>query len=98
MMLGASSIVGLDLTGDTLEKCSWTISTSMEGTNQATGITKMELMLRLNQDELKDASYMKVKAIVTKAKSYNVLVGSAVLYLMGFTLDFWQKTASYRLK
>jgi hypothetical protein len=39
---------------------------------------------------------MKVKAIVTEAKSYNVLVGSTVLYSMGFTLDFWEETTSYR--
>jgi hypothetical protein len=29
---------------------------------------------------------MKVKAIVTEAKSYDVLVGSTVLYPMGFNL------------
>jgi hypothetical protein len=34
---------------------------------------------------------MKVKAIVTEAKSYDVLVGSTVLYPMGFTLDFWKR-------
>jgi hypothetical protein len=38
---------------------------------------------------------MKVKAIVTEAKSYDVLVlGSTVLYPMGFTLDLWEVTAS----
>jgi hypothetical protein len=37
-----------------------------------------------------------VKAIVTEAKSYDVLVGSTVLYPMGFILDFWEETASYR--
>lgn len=39
---------------------------------------------------------MKVKAIDTEAKSYDVLVGTAVLYPMGFVLDFWEETASYR--
>jgi hypothetical protein len=39
---------------------------------------------------------MKVKAIVMEAKSYNVLVGSTVLYPMGFTLDFWEETTNYR--
>jgi hypothetical protein len=39
---------------------------------------------------------MKVKAIVTEAKSYDVLVGSTVLYPIGFTLDFWEETVSYR--
>jgi hypothetical protein len=39
---------------------------------------------------------MKVKAIVTEANSYNVLVGTTVLYPMVFTLDFWEVIASYR--
>jgi hypothetical protein len=39
---------------------------------------------------------MKVKAIVMEAKSYDVLVGSTILYPMSFTLDFWEEAASYR--
>jgi hypothetical protein len=96
LMLGASAIEGLGLTKDTVEKCPWTISTSMGGTEHATAITKGELALKLNQDDVEDASFMKVKAIVTEAKSYDVLVGSTVLYPMGFTLGFWEETASYR--
>jgi hypothetical protein len=96
LMLGASAIEGLELTKDTLEKCPWTISTSMGGTEYATTITKGELALKLNQDDVEDASFMKVKAIVTETKSNDVLVGSTVLYPMGFTLDFWEETASYR--
>jgi hypothetical protein len=96
LMLGASAIEGLGLTKDTLEKCSWTISTSMGGTEHATAITKGELALKLNQDDVEDASFMKVKAIGTEAKSYDVLLGSTVLYPMKFTLDFWEETANYR--
>jgi hypothetical protein len=66
------------------------------GTEHATAITKGELALKLNKDDVEDASFMKVKAIVTEAKSYDVLVGSTVLYPMGFTLDFWKETSSYR--
>jgi hypothetical protein len=32
-----------------------------------------------------------------EAKSYDILVGSTVLYAIGFTLDFWEETTSYRL-
>jgi hypothetical protein len=97
LMLGASAIVGLELTKDTLEECPWTISTSMEGTERTIGITKTELSLKLNQEDVEDAGFMKVKAIVTEAKSYDVLVGMTVLYPMGFTLDFWEEIASYQL-
>jgi hypothetical protein len=96
LMLGASTIKGLGLTKDTLEKCPWTISTSMGRTEHATAITKGELALKLNRDDVEDASFMKVKAIVTGAKSYDVLVGLTVLYPMGFILDLWEETASYR--
>jgi hypothetical protein len=95
LMLGASAVVGLELTKDTLDECPWTISTSMGGMERATGITKVELSLKLNQEDVEDACFMKVKAIVTEAKSYDVLVGTTVLYPMGFTLDFWEEIASY---
>jgi hypothetical protein len=91
-MLGASAVAGLELTKDTLEECPWTISTSMEGgrrgTERATGIIKVELSLKFNHENVKNAGFIKVKAIVTEAKSYDVLVGTTVLYPMGFTLDF----------
>jgi hypothetical protein len=79
--LGASAIEGLGLTKDTLEKYPWIISTSLGGTEHATAITKGELTLKLNQDDVEDASFMKVKAIVTEAKLYDVLVGSTVCTL-----------------
>jgi hypothetical protein len=96
LMLGASAIEDLGLMKDTLEKCPWTISTSMGGMEHATAITKGELALKINQNDVKDASFMKVKAIITEAKSYNVLVRLTVLYPMGFTLDFWEETTSYK--
>jgi hypothetical protein len=97
LMLRASAIEGLELTKDTLEKYPWTISTSIGETEHATAITKGELTLKLNQDDVEDASFMKMKAIVTEAKSYDVLVGSTILYPMEFTLDFWEETANYKL-
>jgi hypothetical protein len=97
LMLGAYIIAGLELTNDTLEECPWTTSTSMERTERATGIMKAELFLKLNQEDVEDAGFMKVEAIVTEAKSYDVLVGTTVLYPMGFTLDFWEEIVSYRL-
>ena len=96
MILGASAIEGLRLIVDVLEKCPWTISTSMEEIEYATGITRVELSLKLHQDDVEDVGFMKLKAIVTEAKSYDVLVGLMVLYPMEFTLDFWEDIASYK--
>jgi hypothetical protein len=95
LMLRAFAVAGLELTKDTLDECPWTISTSMEGMEHATGITKAELSLKLNQEDVEDVGFMRVKAIITEAKSYDVLVGTTVLYPMGFTLDFWEEIASY---
>jgi hypothetical protein len=50
------------------------------------------LSLKFNQEDVEDADFIKVKA-----KSYDVLVGTTILYPMGFTLDFWEEIASYRL-
>jgi hypothetical protein len=35
--------------------------------------------------------------IVITVESYDVLVGGAVLYPMGFQMDFWTKTMAYQL-
>ena len=74
-----------------LEKCSWTISTSKGRTKHATSIIKAKLSLKLNQNDVKDVGLIKVKA-----KSYGILVGLAILYPMGFTLDFYEETTTYR--
>jgi hypothetical protein len=63
---------------------------------RATCITKAELSLKLNQEDVEDVGFMKMKAIVIEAKSYDVLVGTTVLYPMGFILDFWDEIANYR--
>jgi hypothetical protein len=95
-MLGASAVAGLELTKDTLEECPWTISISMGGMERAISITKVELSLKLNQEDVEDVGFMKMKAIVMEAKSYDVLVGTTVLYPIGFTLDLWEKIVNYR--
>lgn len=63
---------------------------------QTIDITKMKLTLQLRSDDVMDASTMKVKAIITEAKSYDVLVNAMVLYPMRFVLDFREETIFYR--
>jgi hypothetical protein len=97
LILKASASARLELTKDTLEEYPWTINTSIGGgTERAIGITKTELFLKFNQEDVEDVGFMKVKAIVMEAKSYDVLVGTTVLYPMGFSLDLWEEIASYR--
>ncbi|OAE31811.1 hypothetical protein AXG93_1838s1210 [Marchantia polymorpha subsp. ruderalis] len=42
------------------------------------------------------SSQFGVHAVVTSAESYDVLVGGAVLYPMGFLMDYLTETAAYR--
>jgi hypothetical protein len=34
--------------------------------------------------------------MVTQATSHDVLVGGAILYPLGLTLDYWEKTTYYQ--
>ena len=94
LMLGKAAIEGLELRKRALEKCPFTINTSMGGSEIATGITAKELLLQIRPNDVMDAGSIKAKAIVTEAESYDVLVGATVLYPMGFVIDFWDETAS----
>ncbi len=35
--------------------------------------------------------------VVIAAESYDVLIGGVMLYLMGFQMDYWMETTTYRL-
>ena len=95
-MLGKAAIEGLELHKGALEKCPFTINTSMGGSEIATGITTKELLLQIRPNDVMDAGSIKAKAIVTKVESYDVLVGATVSYPMGFVIDFWNETTSYK--
>lgn len=68
----------------------------MGSTKQATGITKAVLTLKLWPNDVMNASFVKVEAMVKQAKSYDVSVESMVLYSMEFTLDLWDETTISR--
>ncbi|OAE25290.1 hypothetical protein AXG93_4620s1030 [Marchantia polymorpha subsp. ruderalis] len=50
---------------------------------------------QLRHDHAHDSSQFGVRAVVTLAKSYDVIVGGVVLYSMGFRMDYWTKTTAY---
>jgi hypothetical protein len=47
-------------------------------------------------DHATDNSRLGVTVVVTAIKSYDVLVGGAVLYPMGFQMDYWTETTAYQ--
>jgi hypothetical protein len=42
-----------------------------------------------------DSSKLGMTVVVIVAKSYDVFVGGAVLYPMGFQMDYWMETTTY---
>ena len=68
----------------------------MEESEKAIKIIVQPLLVKFQPHDVMGSSTIKVKAIAMQAESYDVLVGAMVLYLMGFTIDFWNEMASYR--
>ena len=95
-MLDKAAVQALGLQQGALEICPFTINTSMGGSEKAIRISVQPLLIRFQLHDVMDLMTIKVKAITTQAESYDVLVGVMVLYPMGFTIDFWNETASYR--
>jgi hypothetical protein len=63
---------------------------------RAQRITKHEVIIQVSLVRLVNYTTVHVKAMVTQATSYDVLVGGVVLYLLGVTLDFWEEIAYYQ--
>ncbi len=59
-------------------------------------MTRKKLLMQMKPDHVTDSSRLGVTVVVTIAKSYDVLVGGVVLYPMGFQMDYWTETATYR--
>jgi hypothetical protein len=51
-------------------------------------MTRERLSMQMKLDHVTDSFRLGVTAVVTATKSYDVLVGGAVLYPMGFQMDY----------
>jgi len=69
----------------------------MGGLERARKITKHEVVIQVNLVKPIDYTTIHVKAVVMHVTSYDVLVGGAILYPLGVTLDFWEETTYYQL-
>ncbi|OAE29984.1 hypothetical protein AXG93_669s1340 [Marchantia polymorpha subsp. ruderalis] len=73
------------------------IQTSLGGTSDMSYMmTKERISVQLRHDHAQDSSQFGVRAVVTSTESYDVLVGKVMLYPMGFWMDYWKETATYR--
>jgi hypothetical protein len=50
----------------------------------------------MRPDHATDSFRLRVTNVVTIAKSFDVLVGSVMLYPMGFQMDYWMETTTNR--
>src|SRR5450759_2103335 len=85
-----ATCLGLGIRRSMLEPCPFQIQTSLGGTGERTHFrTRDHVSVQVRLDHATDSSSMGVSAVVTSAESYDVLVGGAVLYTMGFQMDYW---------
>jgi hypothetical protein len=59
-------------------------------------MTRERLSVQMKPDHVIDSFRLGMTTIVTAAELDDVLVGGVVLYPMGFQMDYWTETATYR--
>ncbi|BBN05379.1 hypothetical protein Mp_3g12620 [Marchantia polymorpha subsp. ruderalis] len=97
LMLGKIACISLGVRRSELEPCPFQIQTSLGGTSDRSyRMTRERISVQLRHGHAQDSSQFGVRAVVTSAESYDVLVGGAVLYPMEFRMDYWTETAAYR--
>jgi hypothetical protein len=97
-MLGKAACIGLGIRRSELEPCPFQIQTSVGGASDRSNfMTREKLSMQMKPDHVTDNSRLGVTIVVIATESYDVLFGGAVLYPMGFQMDYWIETTTYRL-
>jgi hypothetical protein len=60
-------------------------------------MTRETLSMQMKPDHAINSSRLGMTVVVIAVESYDVVVGGVVLYSMGFQMDYWTKTTTYRL-
>jgi hypothetical protein len=94
LMLGRAAFHGLGMKKSDVDKCPFQIQTSV-GAGLTKWLTKNPLRLTFLPGDQIDETKLSVPSVVTGAESYDVLVGSAMLYLLGFVLDYWGESVCF---
>ena len=79
-----------------MDKCPFQIQTSVGGVGSTEWLTRDPLRLKFLPGHQTDESRTSIQVVVIGVDSYDVLVGSAVLYPMGFVLDYWGERVSFQ--
>ncbi len=85
LMLGKVTCIGLGIRRSELEPCPFQIQTSLGGASDRSHfMTHERLSVQMKSDHATNSSRLGVTTIVITVESYDVLVGGAMLYPMGF--------------
>jgi hypothetical protein len=60
-------------------------------------MTRERLSMQMRSNHAINSSRLGVTTVVTTTKSYDVLIGGAMLYPMGFQMDCCTETTTYQL-
>jgi len=97
LMLGKATCIGLGIWRLELEPCPFHIQTSFARANDRFHfMTRERLSVQMRPNHATNSSELGVTNVVTTAELYDVLVGGAVLYPMGFQMEYYTKTTTYR--
>jgi hypothetical protein len=97
LMLGKATCIGLGVRRSELESCPFQIQTSLGGASDRSHfMTRERLSVQMRLDHVIDSYKLGVTIVVTIVESYDGLVGGAMLYPMGFQMDYWMETTTYQ--
>ena len=95
IMLGKNLAERLKIKAEDLDPCPFTIATSLGGTEQPTGLTKVPLRLRFKVG-IDSYTHISIRCVITGATTYDILLGQQALYPIGFGHDCWTEEAWFR--
>jgi hypothetical protein len=88
-MLGKVACIGLGIQRLELESCPFQIQTSLGGANDKFHfMTRERLSVQMRPDHANNSFRLGVTVVVIATELYDVLVGGAILYPMGFQMDY----------
>jgi hypothetical protein len=88
-MLGKATCISLGIQRSELKPCPFRFQTSLSGTSDRSHfMTREKLSMQMRLDHVTNSSRLGVIVVITTAESYDVLIGGAMLYPMGFQMDY----------
>eukprot|EP00245_Coleochaete_scutata_P000413 TRINITY_DN1051_c1_g2_i1.p1 TRINITY_DN1051_c1_g2~~TRINITY_DN1051_c1_g2_i1.p1 ORF type:complete len:432 (+),score=59.32 TRINITY_DN1051_c1_g2_i1:132-1298(+) len=95
LILGRRTAQALGLTSADIVVAPFRIHTSMGATERPLGVTREPVYLHFLSG-MPDATSIASVAVVTEADTYDILIGTQIMYPLGIMIDFWRETVHIR--